>query len=73
MITISITAECIRRFHMANPNIFAIWEGREARMDKVKDARRRARNRAQKPGAVQVIPDKRRKPVKHKKPLHDVD
>ena len=29
---------------------------------KAKDARRRARNAAQKPGAVQVIPDKRTEP-----------
>ena len=31
------------------------------RMNKVKDAKRRARKAAQKPGAVQVIPDRREK------------
>jgi hypothetical protein len=51
--------------------IFAAWDKYEKRMDKAKDARRRARKSAAKPGAVQVIPDKRRKPIKHRKPLQE--
>jgi hypothetical protein len=34
------------------------------RYDKVKDARRRARKQAAKPGAVRVIPDRRAKLIK---------
>jgi hypothetical protein len=56
---------------MTVTDIFAIWEGREARMDTAKDARRRARKAAQKPPALRVRSDKRRQPVKHRKPLHD--
>lgn len=41
------------------------------RMNKVKDVKRRARKIAQKPGAVQVIPDKRKKPLKKKYTIHD--
>lgn len=48
------------------------------RMNKAKDARRRARKQAQRAaqaGAVstaqRVIPDKRRKAEKHRKPLRD--
>ena len=35
------------------------------------EARRRARKSAAKPGAVRVIPDKRKKAPKHKKPMGD--
>jgi hypothetical protein len=41
------------------------------RFDKAIEARRRARNEAQKPNAVRVIPDKRMRPPKHRKPLHE--
>ena len=41
------------------------------RFDKAVEARRRARNAAQKPGAVRVIPDKRQRPAKHRKPMHE--
>jgi len=40
-------------------------------IDLGKEARRVARNQAQKPGATRSIPDKRRKPPKHKKPLKE--
>lgn len=36
-----------------------------------KMARHAARKNAAKPGAVRVIPDKRRKPAKHRKPLRE--
>jgi len=50
-----------------------------ARLDKAKDARRRARKQLQKAfhvsgvaiTAMRVIPDKRSKPVKHRKPLRE--
>jgi hypothetical protein len=48
-----------------------LWEANEARMDKGKDARRRARNRAQKPGATRKIEDKRRKAPRHSKRWQD--
>ena len=51
-------------------------EGRIMRLEAevkrlAKEARRRARNAAQKPGATRKIEDKRRKPVKHRKPLRE--
>ena len=41
------------------------------RFDKAIEARRRARDEAQKPGAVRVIPDKRQRPPKHRKPIQE--
>jgi len=40
--------------------------------DQATNARRVARNRAQKPGATRKIEDKRRKPAKHRKAQHVV-
>lgn len=39
--------------------------------DKATEARRAARMHAAKPGATRKIEDKRRKPVKHSKPLQE--
>lgn len=41
------------------------------KFDKGTEARRRARQAAPKAGATKKINDKRFKPLKHKKPLHD--
>jgi hypothetical protein len=41
------------------------------RFDKGTEARRVARNQAQKPPATRKIGDRRRKPPRHKKPLRE--
>jgi len=43
----------------------------KSKVDLSKEARRRARDRAGLPPGSRVIPDKRRKPPKHKKQLLD--
>jgi hypothetical protein len=40
---------------------------KKKKLDAAKEARRRARNAAPVPGTLRVIPDKRRKPPKHKR------
>ena len=40
-------------------------------IDAGKEARRVARNKAQKPPATRKVADKRRKPTKHSKPLRE--
>ena len=52
-------------------NAFGYQRAVMKRFDKAIEARRRARSEAQKPGAVRVIPDKRQRPAKHRKPLHE--
>ena len=44
---------------------------RKKKLDVGKEARRRARERAGLPPAERVIPDKRRRPPKHKKKLFE--
>jgi hypothetical protein len=43
----------------------------KSKVDLAKEARRRARDRAGLPPGSRVIPDKRRKPPKHKKRILD--
>ena len=47
--------------------------GKARKVDVGKEARRRARERAGSPPAERVLPDKRRKPPKHKKRLLEAD
>ena len=46
---------------------------RKKRFDPAKEARRRARASGISPASTRVIPDKRKRPPKHKKDLADVD
>jgi hypothetical protein len=45
---------------------------RKTKFTAAKEARRRARLAAGTPPTERVIPDKRRKPPKHKKPIEDI-
>jgi hypothetical protein len=45
---------------------------RKAKFTAVKEAKRRARLAAGSPPAERIVPDKRRKPPKHKKPLDEM-
>jgi len=44
---------------------------RKPKFTAAKEAKRRAREAAGSPPAARIIPDKRRKPAKHKKPLDE--
>jgi hypothetical protein len=44
---------------------------KKKRLEKGREARRLARAAAARPGATKVVPDKRRKPEKHKKKSTD--
>jgi len=46
---------------------------RKKKLDKGTEARRAARNSGLAPAGTRVIPDKRKRPPKHKKLLLDVD
>jgi hypothetical protein len=46
---------------------------RKKTIDKGKEARRAARNSGLAPGVTRVIPDKRKRPAKHKKQLVEAE
>lgn len=48
---------------------FMLRKRRKKRLDPAKEARRLARQQAGQPPAERIIPDKRRKPPKHKKEI----
>jgi hypothetical protein len=46
---------------------------RKKKIDKGREARRAARNTGLEPAVTRVIPDKRKRPAKHKKQLLDAE
>ena len=62
---------CLAAFHFSVESY--VMKQRRKRIDKGKEARRAARKSGLAPAVTRVIPDKRKRPAKHKKQLQEAE